>query len=35
MIVITSGSASPHMDDNDILYVGVIPFLLDENSIEW
>ena len=34
-IVITSGSARPHMDDNGILYAGVIPFLLDENSIEW
>ncbi len=35
MIVITSGSANPHMGDNGILYVGVIPFLLDENSIDW
>ena len=33
-IVVTSGSAKPHMDDNGIQYVGIIPFLLDENSIE-
>ena len=34
-IVVTSGSARPHMDENGIQYVGIIPFLLDENSIEW
>jgi hypothetical protein len=33
--IITSGSARPHMDDNGILYAGVIPFLLDEKSIDW
>ena len=33
-IVVTSGSARPHMDDNGIQYEGIIPFLLDENSIE-
>ena len=34
-IVVVSGSEKPHMDDNGILYVGIIPFLLDEDSIEW
>ena len=34
-IVVTSGSTRLHMDDSGIQYVGIIPFLLDENSIEW
>ena len=34
-IVVTSGSARPHMDDNGILYTGVIPFLLDGDSLNW
>ena len=34
-IVVTSGSAKPHVDENGIMYVGIIPFLLDENSIDW
>ena len=34
-IVVTSGSTKPNMDDNGILYAGIIPFLLDKNSIEW
>lgn len=34
-IVITAGSAKPHMDDEGILYAGVIPFLLDEDSLNW
>ena len=34
-IVVTSGSDRPHMDDSGIQYVGIIPFLLDESSIEW
>ena len=34
-IVIAAGSAKPHMDDNGILYAGVIPFLLDGDSLNW
>ena len=34
-IVVSSGSAKPHMDENGILYTGVIPFLLDEGSLDW
>lgn len=34
-IVITAGSARPHMDDDGILYAGVIPFLLDGDSLNW
>lgn len=34
-IVVTAGSARPYMDENGIQYVGIIPFLLDESSIEW
>ena len=34
-IIVTSGSARPHMDDNGILYTGVIPFLLDGDSLNW
>lgn len=32
-IVVTGGSAQPHVDENGITYVGVIPFLLDESII--
>ena len=28
-IVVTGGSAQPHVDENGIVYVGIIPFLLD------
>ena len=34
-IVVSSGSAKPHMDENGISYAGVIPFLLDDNSLNW
>lgn len=34
-IVVTSGSARPHTDDNGILYTGVIPFLLNGDSLNW
>lgn len=33
-IVVTAGNAKPHMDENGICYVGILPFLLDENSLE-
>ncbi len=33
-IVVTSGSGKPHMDDNGILYTGVIPFLLDGGGLD-
>ena len=33
-MVITAGSAKAHMDDNGILYMGIIPFLLDQNSLD-
>lgn len=33
-MVITSGSGKAHMDENGILYIGVIPFLLDRNSLD-
>ena len=32
-IVITSGNSKPHMDENGISYIGIIPFLLDPGSI--
>ena len=32
-IVVAGGSALPHVDENGITYVGVIPFLLDETII--
>jgi len=32
-IVITSGNSKPHMDENGISYIGIIPFLLDPDSI--
>ena len=34
-IVVTGGSAKAHMDENGILYAGIIPFLLDKNSLDW
>ena len=34
-MVITAGSEKPHMDENGILYAGVIPFLLDDQSLNW
>lgn len=34
-IIITSGNARPHMDDNGILIAGIIPFLLDDRSLDW
>lgn len=33
-IVVTSGNGKPHVDDSGIHYMGVIPFLLDPNSLE-
>ena len=33
-MVITAGSAKAHMDENGILYMGIIPFLLDQNSLD-
>lgn len=33
-IVVTAGSAKPHMDEHGIFYMGIIPFLLDSNSLE-
>lgn len=32
-VVVIGGSALPHVDENGITYVGVIPFLLDETII--
>ena len=32
-IVVTGGSALPHVDESGIVYVGIIPFLLDEAII--
>lgn len=32
-IVVTDGAARPHRDEHGIMYVGVIPFLLDESLI--
>lgn len=32
-VVVTGGNALPHVDENGITYVGVIPFLLDETII--
>lgn len=34
-IVVIGGSSRPHTDDNGILYSGVIPFLLEQNSLDW
>ncbi len=33
-IVVTGGNSKPHMDENGILYVGIIPFLLDMESAQ-
>ena len=33
-MVITAGNAKAHLDENGILYMGVIPFLLDPNSLD-
>lgn len=33
-MVITAGSAKAHMDESGILYMGIIPFLLDRNSLD-
>ena len=33
-IVVVGGSQKARMDENGIQYVGAIPFLLDENSLE-
>lgn len=33
-IVVTAGNAKPHMDENGICYVGVLPFLLNSDSID-
>ena len=33
-MVITAGSSKAHMDENGILYMGIIPFLLDQNSLD-
>lgn len=33
-IVVTAGNAKPHMDDNGICYIGIIPFLLNPDSID-
>lgn len=32
-IVIVDGNAKPWMDDNGIMYIGVIPFLLEESGL--
>lgn len=34
-IVVTSGTQKPYMDENGIIYVGIIPFLLDEEIINF
>ena len=33
-MVVTSGNSKVHMDENGILYVGIIPFLLDRDSLD-
>ena len=33
-IVVTAGNSKPHMDENGISYIGIIPFLLDPDSID-
>ena len=33
-MVVTAGNGKAHMDENGILYVGIIPFLLDRNSLD-
>ena len=34
-MVIIAGNSKPHLDDNGILITGIIPFLLDQNSLDW
>ena len=34
-IVVTAGSSRPRLDNNGILYVGIIPFLLDMDSLDF
>lgn len=34
-MVVTSGNSKAHMDENGITYVGIIPFLLDQNSLDF
>jgi hypothetical protein len=34
-IVVTSGTQKPYLDENGIIYVGIIPFLLDEEIINF
>lgn len=33
-IVVTAGNSKPHMDENGISYIGIIPFLLNPDSID-
>lgn len=33
-IVVTAGNSKPHVDDNGICYTGIIPFLLNADSID-
>ncbi|MBR4474947.1 MAG: ATP-binding protein [Oscillospiraceae bacterium] len=33
-IVVTAGNSKPHMDENGICYTGIIPFLLNPDSID-
>lgn len=33
-IVVTAGNSKPYMDENGICYIGIIPFLLNPNSID-
>ena len=34
-MVIIAGNSKPHLDDSGILITGIIPFLLDQNSLDW
>lgn len=33
-IVVTGGNAKPHMDEHGITYMGIIPFLLNKDSLD-
>ena len=33
-IVVTAGNSKPHMDENGICYIGILPFLLDPDTID-
>ncbi|MBM6926955.1 hypothetical protein [Pseudoflavonifractor phocaeensis] len=33
-IVVTSGNAKPHVDEQGITYMGIIPFLLNKDSLD-